>query len=130
MPSGAASWLVIVNPASGRPDRCRGWRAIERALRQAGVSLDVVHTQRPGHGETLARDALRDGRMRIVAVGGDGSVNEIVQGIMTAGLADTREVTLAVAPQGTGNDWARSLGITREPSRNRRCNRGRANDAA
>jgi YegS/Rv2252/BmrU family lipid kinase len=115
LPSGAASWLVIVNPASGRPDRCRGWRAIEHALRQAGVSLDVVHTQRPGHGETLARDALRDGRMRIVAVGGDGSVNEIVQGIMTAGLADTREVTLAVAPQGTGNDWARSLGITREP---------------
>jgi YegS/Rv2252/BmrU family lipid kinase len=43
-------------------------------------------------------------------------VNEIVQGVLTAGLPDTREVTLAVAPQGTGNDWARSLGITRDPS--------------
>jgi len=44
-------------------------------------------------------------------------VNEIVHGILTAGLPDTREVTIAVAPQGTGNDWARSLGITRDPSR-------------
>ena len=52
----------------------------------------------------------------ILAVGGDGSVNEIVHGIMTAGLADTREVTLAVAPTGTGNDWARSLGIDRNPN--------------
>ena len=117
MPSSATRWLVIVNPASGRPDRGRGWRAIEQALRRAGVSVDVVHTQQPGHGETLARQALCDGRRHIVAVGGDGSVNEIVQGIMTAGPADTREVTLAVAPQGTGNDWARSLGITRDPSR-------------
>jgi diacylglycerol kinase (ATP) len=115
--SSATRWLVIVNPASGRPDGGRGWRAIEQALRQASVSFDVVHTQHPGHGETLARQAVSDGRRHIVAVGGDGSVNEIVQGILTTGLPDTREVTLAVAPQGTGNDWARSLGFTRDPSR-------------
>jgi YegS/Rv2252/BmrU family lipid kinase len=117
LPSSATRWLVIVNPASGRPDGGRGWRAVHQTLLQAGVSLDVVHTQRPGHGETLARQALHDGLRHIVAVGGDGSVNEIVQGILTAGLPDTREVTLAVAPQGTGNDWARSLGITRDPPR-------------
>lgn len=117
LPASAPRWLVIVNPASGRPDGGRGWRAIEQALRQADVNFDVVHTQHPGHGETLARQALHDGLRHIVAVGGDGSVNEIVQGILTAGLPDTREVTLAVAPQGTGNDWARSLGITRDPSR-------------
>jgi YegS/Rv2252/BmrU family lipid kinase len=112
----ATRWLVIVNPASGRPDGGRGWRAIEQALQRAGVSYDVTHTQHPGHGEILARRALHDGRRHIVAVGGDGSVNEIVQGLLTAGLADTRDVTLAVAPHGTGNDWARSLGITRDPS--------------
>jgi len=116
LPASAPRWLVIVNPASGRPDGGRGWRAIEQALRQADVNFDVVHTQHPGHGEALARQALHDGLRHIVAVGGDGSVNEIVQGVLTAGLPDTREVTLAVAPQGTGNDWARSLGITRDPS--------------
>ena len=115
LPSDSIHWLVIVNPASGRPDGGAGWRAIERALRAAGQSFDSVPTQHPGHGETLARQALRDGRRHLLAVGGDGSVNEIVQGVMTAGLADTREVTLAVAPTGTGNDWARSLGIGRDP---------------
>ena len=108
-------WLVIVNPASGRPDGGAGWRAIERALRDAGVAFDSIDTRRAGHGDELARQALLAGRRHIVAVGGDGSVNEVVHGIMNAGLADTREVTLAVAPTGTGNDWSRSLGITRDP---------------
>jgi YegS/Rv2252/BmrU family lipid kinase len=108
-------WFVIVNPASGRPDDGAGWRALEQSLRAAGVALDVERTDHSGHGEALVRTALRDGRRRIIAVGGDGSVNDVVQGIMTAGLADTREVTLAVAPSGTGNDWARTLGIGRDP---------------
>jgi YegS/Rv2252/BmrU family lipid kinase len=109
-------WLVVVNPASGRPDGGASWRAIDRALRDAGITFDAVHTQRPGHGEEIARAALQEGRRCILAVGGDGSVNDILHGIMNAGVADTRDVTLAVAPQGTGNDWARTLGITRDPA--------------
>jgi YegS/Rv2252/BmrU family lipid kinase len=108
-------WLVIVNPASGRPDRGAGWRAIEDALRTAGLDFDVIHTEQPGHGAELAATALLEGRRRIAVAGGDGSVNEVVHGIMDAGLTDTRDVTLAVVPTGTGNDWARSLGITRQP---------------
>jgi len=111
-----ARWLVIVNPASGRPDDGAGWRAIERALLDAGVSFDSIHTQRPGHGEELAQKALHEGRRRIAAVGGDGSVNDVLHGIMHAGPGDTGDVTLAVLPTGTGNDWARSLGITRNPT--------------
>lgn len=108
-------WFAIVNPASGRPDGGAAWRAIEHALQAAGIAFDSVHTRHAGHGESLVQDALQAGHRRILAVGGDGSVNEVVQGLMSAGHADPREVTLAVAPQGTGNDWARSLGITRDP---------------
>jgi YegS/Rv2252/BmrU family lipid kinase len=111
-----ARWLVIVNPASGRPDGGAGWRAIESALRGAGVFFDVIHTEQPGHGAEIASAALLQGRRHIAVAGGDGSVNEVVHGIMDAGLADTREVTLAVIPTGTGNDWARTLGITRRPA--------------
>ena len=107
---------MIVNPASGRPDRGAAWRAIAGALQSEGVAFDAFHTERPGHGEEIARRALLEGRRRIAAVGGDGSVNDVIHGIMDAGLADTRDVTLAVLPQGTGNDWARSLGITRDPA--------------
>jgi len=109
-------WLVIVNPASGRPDGGAGWRAIEEALRSAGVAFDVIHTEEPGHGEQLALTALLQGRRHVAVAGGDGSVNEVVHGIMNSGLACTREVTLAVIPTGTGNDWARTLGITRRPA--------------
>lgn len=58
---------------------------------------------------------MRDGYRRFLAVGGDGSVNDVVHGLMEVGLADTRELTLAVAPLGTGNDWARSLGVPKKP---------------
>lgn len=111
-----ARWLVIVNPASGRPDGGAGWRAIEDALRSAGVAFDVIHTEQPGHGAEIASAALQQGRRHLAVAGGDGSVNEAVHGIMNAGLADTREVTLAVIPTGTGNDWARTLDITRRPA--------------
>ncbi len=113
-PSG--TWLAIVNPVAGLPHARGRWDGIEAALRTAGVPLDVVRTQRPQDGEVIARRAVLEGRRRLIAAGGDGSVNDILNGVMNAGLADTREVTLAVAPTGTGNDWARSLGIGRPPS--------------
>lgn len=109
------TWFAIVNPAAGRPRSRGSWAAIEQALRAAGVSLEVVHTSRAHDGVAIARRAVHEGRRKFIAAGGDGSVNDILNGIMGAGLADTREVTLAVAPTGTGNDWARTLGIGRDP---------------
>jgi len=110
-------WIVIVNPASGRPDGGAAWRAIEAALRDAGIAFDAVHTERPQHGHQLVQSALATGHRHFLVVGGDGSVKDVVQGIMTAGLTDTRDVTLAVAPHGTGNDWSRSWRVPREPAR-------------
>ena len=110
------AWLAIVNPAAGMPRSRGSWDAIERSLRAARVPLEVVHTECEHDGVEIARQAVRDGRRRLIAAGGDGSVNDVVNGVMDAGLADTRKVTLAVAPTGTGNDWARSLGIGREPA--------------
>jgi YegS/Rv2252/BmrU family lipid kinase len=111
----AAPWLAIVNPEAGRPDAGARWRAIERALHEAGVPFDAVRTQQAGHATALARQAAVAGRRRLLVVGGDGSVNEVLQGVMDAGLADTGELTLALAPHGTGNDWARSLGLPLDP---------------
>jgi YegS/Rv2252/BmrU family lipid kinase len=111
----AAPWLAIVNPEAGRPDAGARCRAIERALCEAGVPFDLVRTEQPGHATALARQAAEAGRRRLLIVGGDGSVNEVLQGVMDAGLADTGELTLALAPHGTGNDWARSLGLPLDP---------------
>ncbi len=109
-------WLAIVNPNSGLAGSRHNWGGIEAALRAAQVPLEVVRTCQPHEGESIARRAVQQGRRRLIAAGGDGSVNDVVNGVMNAGLADTRAVTLAVAPTGTGNDWARSLGIGRRPA--------------
>jgi YegS/Rv2252/BmrU family lipid kinase len=102
-------WLAIVNPLAGRSRR-HSWPAFERALREAGIALDVDLTAAPHEGERIARDAMLAGRRKLLVVGGDGSVHDAVNGIMSAGPLHS-EATLAVAPLGTGNDWARSLSV-------------------
>lgn len=85
-------------------------------MRDAGVGIEVVQTTLPHQGIAIARAAVRDGRRRLLVAGGDGSAHDVVNGIMDAGLDHARETTLALAPLGTGNDWARTLGIDRDPA--------------
>lgn len=113
--AGNGPWFAIVNPASGRPDGGAGWRRIAHAIRGRGLELEEAFTREPGHGGELAQDALARGRRQLLVAGGDGSVNEVIQGIMECGESQRRALTLAVAPTGTGNDWARSVGIGRRP---------------
>lgn len=108
-------WLAIVNPVAGPPRSLRRWDAIEHALRARGVPLEITFTQQPHDGAALARAAVRGGHRRLIVAGGDGSFNDVLNGVMSAGLADVRDVTLAVAPTGTGNDWARAHGIAEDP---------------
>ena len=110
------AWLAIVNPASGRSRAGAQWPQVADAFAHAGVRVDVVRTSAPNEGEAIAKQAVRDGRRRLLAAGGDGSVNDVVNGIMTAGCGPYDHVTLAPVPLGTGNDWARSLGIPRDPA--------------
>jgi diacylglycerol kinase (ATP) len=102
-------WLAIVNPLAGRSRR-HSWPAFEHALREAGIDLEVEHTRQARDGEVIALRTMQAGRRRIIVAGGDGSVHDVVNGIMSAGELH-REVTLAVAPLGTGNDWAKSLRV-------------------
>ena len=111
---GPEPWLAIFNPASGNSSRRAHWRGIEQALRAANLPLEIVETDGPRHGTEIARAAVVSGRRRILIAGGDGSAHDVVNGVMQTG-ALASEVTLALAPLGTGNDWARTLGVTGEP---------------
>jgi YegS/Rv2252/BmrU family lipid kinase len=113
--AGAEPWLAILNPASGNARRRAHWQAVETALRRAGLAIEVVETAGPRHGIEIARDAVVAGRRRILIAGGDGSAHDVVNGVMQTGER-AREVTLALAPLGTGNDWARTLGVDRDPA--------------
>lgn len=95
--------LVIVNPeAGGLPDRGE----FESALETLG-DVRVLEAESPGEARTLAARASEGAAGQVVAAGGDGTVNQVVNGILSSGA----HVRLGILPVGTGNDFARSLGL-------------------
>ena len=96
----------LVNPASAGGATGRRWTTIEQRAAEEGLRGAVLFSERPGHLTELARQAVQEGEQLLVVVGGDGSVNEVANGI--TGLPG---VELAVIPRGTGWDFARSHGI-------------------
>ena len=102
------AFLAVVNPAAGG-GRCRKLvgPALER-LRAGGVRLEVVETNAPGHAMQIARDAYRRGYTRFVAVGGDGTSYDIVNGLFPEAERGPRP-TLAFLPLGTGNSFLRDF---------------------
>ena len=96
--------LFIVNPAAGRGKCFRKWAHLEDLLHEhASFAFAVRLTRKPGDAENFAITAIQEGFERIISVGGDGTVNEIINGI--AGT----NVQIGILPFGTGNDLARIL---------------------
>jgi YegS/Rv2252/BmrU family lipid kinase len=102
--------LLIVNPRSANGSTGRRWQAIEARLRSLLPPFDVDFTERPGHATAIAREAA--GRYGCVAlVGGDGTVNEVANGLIADDHPLRSDLTLGVIPRGTGADFVRTLGI-------------------
>ena len=101
-------WFAVVNPAAGG-GRCGKLapRELDR-LRLAGVAIEAHETRGPGDGVQLARDAYRNGYRQFLAVGGDGTSYEIVNGIFPEALSGGRP-QLAFLPLGTGNSFLRDF---------------------
>ncbi len=104
---------IIVNPYAGR------WRAkaaipdIERACQKIGLDYELVVTEEPGHGIELAREAALAGFSPIVSAGGDGSISEVVNGLMQA-ASDEVVGPFGVIPLGSADDFAAMLGMEKE----------------
>jgi YegS/Rv2252/BmrU family lipid kinase len=106
------SALFVVNPAAGGGAARRRWPGLETYARSLGIAPDVVFTDGPGHATAIVRDAVSDGRRLIAVVGGDGTVNEAVNGFFDAdGTPVGRETELAIVAVGTGRDTIRTYGI-------------------
>ncbi|MHB8718164.1 MAG: diacylglycerol/lipid kinase family protein [Candidatus Dormibacteria bacterium] len=109
--------LVIVNPASAGGRTAARWPRLRDALHSRGVAHDVHHTTAPGEATRVTAQALADGWERIVAAGGDGTLNEVVNGYFTeTGAPRHPEASIGLLPSGTGGDFRRSAGIPTEPA--------------
>ena len=104
-------YRLIVNPAAGDGTASRVLPTIERQLREHGVTFDLVTTERPWHAVELVQRAVRDGIEIVVAVGGDGTANEVINGLMRAKQAGEGTAALGVLCVGRGNDLAFGAGV-------------------
>jgi len=104
--------VVIANPRAGGGKVGRRWPRLQAAIGAALGPADVRFTEGPGDATTLTRRALGDGVERVLVVGGDGTVNEAVNGFFGAdGRSLAPDAVLGVIPAGTGGDFARSVGL-------------------
>jgi YegS/Rv2252/BmrU family lipid kinase len=110
------SAFVVVNPRSGNGRTRREWRAVEHALGGLYPHMSVAFTRGRGDAVSLVRDALREGHHEIVAVGGDGTINEAVNGFFDASGPISPDAVLAFVTNGTGGDFRRSFGIEAGPA--------------
>ena len=99
--------LLVVNPKSGGGATGRTFGSTKDTIERALGKVDVAMTEHAGHGIELAREGALAGHPLVIAVGGDGTFHEVVNGLMQAG----RDTRVAMIAQGTGGDFRKSLGL-------------------
>jgi diacylglycerol kinase (ATP) len=102
--------LVVINPKSAGGSTREKWSAIASDLRTHFGPFNVAFTKGPGDGVEIARRAAEDGRTFIIACGGDGTVNEVANGVLQSG----KDAEFGVFPSGTGGDFRRTISMPRE----------------
>ena len=100
---------IIANPAAGKGRGIKAAAAAAAYLTQENIPHTIVETTFPGEATLLAREAAQSGEKIVVACGGDGTMREVGVGVLGTGAA------LAILPGGTGNDYARGLGMDSDP---------------
>ena len=107
--------LLICNGRSGRGGVARALPAVEEHLRNRGLDYEIRHTEGPGHATSLAREALANGTRFLVAMGGDGTIHEVVNGMIEKDQAVDPDAVLGVVAAGTGSDFIKTFGISALP---------------
>jgi YegS/Rv2252/BmrU family lipid kinase len=102
--------VVIVNPRSGGGLSEKRWAGVVGAISDGLGAFDTRFTEGPGHARTLAHEEAKQGRKLVVALGGDGTISEVADGLVAAGC----DAEMGIIPRGTGGDFRRSLGIENE----------------
>ena len=104
-------WLMIVNPNAGVKKGTRDWPGILKLLQKEVPEFEYRLTTARGDAITLAAQGITEGFRNLCVVGGDGTLNEVLNGMMRQESVPVQEITLGMIPVGTGNDWCRMFGI-------------------
>ena len=117
-------WMMIVNPASASATKKEELEESMKRLADGGLTIESVSTEFPGHAIRLAQESAEKGFRRFIAVGGDGTIHEVMTGLLRfadATGANLGDFTLAVLPYGTGNDWIKTSQVPKDLPEATRC---------
>lgn len=103
--------ILICNRNSGRGAVAKNLPEVESQLQARGLSYEIAHTEAPGHATVLATEALERGIKLVVAMGGDGTIHEVVNGMIRDDQAIDPESALGVIAAGTGSDFIKTFGL-------------------
>jgi len=107
-------WAVIINLKSGKKHFRLQMNYLLKKLEKAGIDYEHRITQFAGHAILIARNYAKQGFTHFMVVGGDGTISEVINGIFGSGINFGEPPVIAMIPRGTGNDWARFWGLTRD----------------
>ena len=107
-------WGVIYNPKAGTRKVKKRWKEIKEYMDSKGVDYDYVQSEGFGSVERLAKILANNGYRTIVIVGGDGALNDAINGIMLSDAEDKENIALGMIPNGIGNDFAKYWGLSTE----------------
>ena len=105
-------WGVIYNPRAGTRKVQKRWKEIKEYMDEKGVKYDYVQSEGFGSVERLSKILANNGYRTIVIVGGDGALNDAVNGILHSGADDKENIAIGIIPNGIGNDFAKYWGLT------------------
>ena len=108
------AWFAVLNPVSGGGRAVRDRLRILHALHEAGIEFELATSEHAGHAEQLAGEAAAAGYRKFLAIGGDGTLSQVLNGSISADDSDNEHLTLSLLPIGRGNDWARTHCIPKE----------------
>jgi len=105
------TWYIIINPTSGNAAAKKKWKQIVTYLDIYKISFFATFSQFKHHECELVNNAIQEGYRKFISVGGDGTLHQIINGIMAQKLVEVAELKVAVIPIGTGNDWVKTYRI-------------------
>jgi len=108
------NWLVVVNPNAGSRKGEKDWPKIAKILYENKFKYRVSFTENRMHAIKLTASAIEEGFRKIIVVGGDGTLNEVVNGIFGQKECSPGDITIGMIPVGTGNDWGRTYNLPKK----------------
>lgn len=107
----ASKWMIIVNPNAGVKKGAKEWPGILEIIKREGIDHQYQLTSHKDHAIHLTRKAIEEGYRSVAIVGGDGTLNEVLNGIFLQQACPVSEITMGMIPVGTGNDWCRMFNV-------------------